>query len=227
MTRKTFDLSLQRLQDDVLVLGEMVETALQQSVAYLKRQDVQAAKRLIAEDRIIDEKRYALEAEALMLIATQQPMARDMRTLAGVLFIVNELERIGDYAKGIARITVRIGREPFVKPLIDIPRMEKVSHEMLHAALQAFIHREIDAAYAVIGRDDEVDSLYEQVYRELLTFVIQDVHIMQQANHLLFAAHNLERTADRATNICERVIYCVTGELLDTGWEDNGLSSLS
>lgn len=227
MTRITFDQQLQQLEDDIVVLGNLVETALKRSVVYLKAHDSVAAQGLIAEDRLIDEKRYAIEAEALTLIATQQPMAVDMRTLAALLFIANELERIGDYAKGIGRITLRIGQEPFLKPLIDIPRMEILCREMLHSSLLAFIRRDVDAAHLVIKRDDEVDALYEVVYSELMSFVIKDVGIMQQANLLLFVSHNLERAADRTTNICERVIYSVTGELLDTGWDENGVSALS
>lgn len=221
MSCKTFDQSLQRLQNDVLVLGSMVQAALQEAVAILKRQDTDAARRLIANDRFIDEKRYAIEAEALMLIATQQPMAVDVRILAAVLFIVNELERIGDYAKGIARITIRIGNDPFIKPLIDIPRMEALARDMLQRSLQAFIQSDIDVVRSIIADDDRVDQLYEQVYRELMIIVLQDAGTMRQANFLLWAAHNLERAADRVTNICERVIYCVTGELIDTGWEED------
>jgi phosphate transport system protein len=227
MIRKTFEQSLQRLSNDVLVLGSMVETALQQSVLCLQRQDLDGARIVIAEDRLIDEKRFAIESDTLSLIATQQPMAGDMRILAAVLIIVNELERVGDYAKGIGRIAVRIGHEPPITSLINISRMHKICREMLHTSLQAFIHQDIEAVTSIIKLDDEVDSLYEQMYRELLVLIIQDPLIMQQANHLLFVAHNLERAADRATNICERVIYCVTGELMDTGWKGHSSTASS
>ncbi|RME80131.1 MAG: phosphate transport system regulatory protein PhoU [Caldilineae bacterium] len=226
MARKTFDQRLSRLQDDILLLGDRVEKALALSVQYLKERDSHGARRLIAEDRDIDETRYQIEAAALMLIATQQPMASDMRLLAAVLFIANELERIGDYAKGICRIILRIGDQPLLKPLIDIPRMEAETRKMLHASLQAFVARDVEQARAITTWDDEVDALYEQVYRELITKVLAEPSGIEQANLLLWAAHNLERAADRVTNICERVIYCVTGEFIDTGWEDEGVSAL-
>ena len=175
---------------------------------------------LIENDRIVDEKRYAIEAATLTLIATQQPMAGDMRALAAALFIANELERIGDYAKGIARQRPhRSG--PLMKPLVDIPRMAAKGQEMLRRALEAFAQRDGDLARAIIPEDDTVDALYDQVYAELMTLVFEDMSKIRQANLLLMAAHNLERAADRATNICERVIYVVTGLLLDTGWEDD------
>lgn len=221
MLRTAFDHDLNKLQNDILVLGNRVEEALAAAVEALKRRDFDASERLIAADREIDVMRYQIEADTLTVIALQQPTAGDVRTLAAILFISNELERIGDYAKGIARTNIRIGEEALIKPLIDIPRMAEYAQRMVHGSLQAFVSRNVDLANAVIAEDDAVDSLYDQVYRELLTLVMEDVQRMKQANMLLMAAHNLERAADRATNICERVIYCVTGELLDTGWEED------
>ncbi len=215
MIRKAFEQDLQRLQEEVLVLGSMVEEALTASVDSLKRRDMEASRRIIANDRQINEKRFALEAQALTLIATQQPMASDLRTLAAVLEIVTELERMGDYAKGIAKINLMIGDEPLIKPLIDIPRMAEKARDMLHRALEAFIRRDVELAQAIPEEDDEVDALYNQVYRELMTFIMADPHTIEQANYLLWAAHNLERTADRVTNICERVIFTVTGEMIE------------
>lgn len=221
MLRKTFEQSLQQLQNDLLVLGTWVENALAQAVVVLKQQDTDGARALIAADRQIDVKRYDIEARALMLIATQQPMAGDMRSLAATLFIANELERIGDYAKGIARITIRIGSAPLIKPLIDIPRMSVIGVDILHRSLQAFVYRDAVEARRIINSDDDVDALYAQVYRELITLVLAKPADIEQANLLLWAAHNLERAADRVTNICERVIYSVTGELIETGWNED------
>lgn len=221
MIRTSFDNDLQQLQDDLLALSDMVEEALANSVEMLRTRDVQGSRNLINHDRVIDDLRYKIEADALTLIVTQQPMAGDMRLLAAVLFISNELERIGDYAKGVSRVNRRIGGEPLMKPLIDIPEMADCAREMLHGSMDAFVQRDVEIARSVIAKDDRVDALYDQVYAELMTLIMQDTSKIRQANLLLMAAHHLERAADRATNICERVIYCVTGQLVDTGWEDD------
>jgi phosphate transport system protein len=213
MPRETFARELQRLEDDVLLLGSMVEQAISESVEILKRRDLEGARRLIAGDRAINEKRFAIEADCLVLIATQQPMASDLRTLAAVLEIATELERIGDYAKGIARINVMMGEQPLLKPLIDVPRMAAKVRDMLHRALDAFVRRDVALARAIPTEDHEVDDLYNQVYRELLTYMMADPRTIDRATHLLWVAHNLERAADRVTNICERVIFTVTGEM--------------
>ena len=224
--RETFDRELQRLQDEILALGSMVENALTESVEVLKRRDSEGSQRLIAQDRLINERRFAIEADALILIATQQPMARDVRTLAAVLELSTELERIGDYAKGIARINLMMGEGPLIKPLIDIPRMAEKARSMLHRALDAFVRRDVDLARAIPAEDDEVDALYNQVYRELMTFIMSDPRNIDQANYLLWVAHNLERAADRVTNICERVVFTVTGEMMEMDVEDKGLESI-
>ena len=227
MPRQTFDQELQRLQDDVLVLGNMVENALIDSVQHLKERDFEGSRRLIAEDRRINERRFALEDRVLALIATQQPMARDLRTLAAVLEIITELERIGDYAKGIARINLMIGEQPLIKPLLDIPLMAEKARHMLHRALEAFVQRDVELARAIPADDDQVDNLYNQVYRELLTLIMSDPSSIEQANYLLWAAHNLERTADRVINLCERVVFTVTGEMAELGTDDTGIESIS
>ncbi len=226
MPRETFDRELQRLQDEILALGSMVEDALTESVETLKRRDFEGSRRLIAQDRLINEKRFAIEADALVLIATQQPMASDLRILASILVIATELERIGDYAKGIARINLMIGEGPLIKPLIDIPRMAEKARAMLHRALDAFIRQDVALARAIPAEDDEVDALFNQVYRELMTFIMADPRNIDQANHLLWAAHNLERAADRVTNICERVIFTVTGKMAEMDVEGSGLESV-
>lgn len=222
MLRQTFERDLRRLQDEVLALGNMVERALAESVEALKRRDLVAARRIIADDSKINAKRFTIEGEVLVLIATQQPMASDLRVLAAILETVTELERIGDYAKGISRISEMIGDAPLLKPLVDVPRMSAKALDMLHRALDAFVRQDVEAARAIPKEDDEVDALYNQVYRELLTYIIEDPSRMEQANQLLWVAHNLERAADRVTNICERVVFMVTGTMaeLDTHFDN-------
>jgi phosphate transport system protein len=227
MTRRTFDQDLYRLQDGVLALGSMVEEALVQSIETLKQRDLIGSRRLIAGDRAINERRYAIEEDTITLIATQQPMAGDMRLLAAILEIVTELERMGDYAKGIARINLMIGQESLVKPLIDLPAMARKARDMLHAALMAFVQRDVQAARSIPLGDDEVNALYNQVYRELICLILEDPQVIEQANHLMWAAHNLERTADRVINLCERVVYAVTGELTELGTDESRIESVA
>jgi phosphate transport system protein len=222
MPRETFARELRQLQDNVLALGSMVEEALVAAVEILQRRDLEGARRLIWADRAINEKRFAIEADCLVLIATQQPAGGDVRTLAAVLEIVTELERIGDYAKGIARICLMMGLEPPVKPLVDIPGMAAKGRDMLHRALQAFVQRDAALARAIPAEDSEVDALYNQVYRELLDVIIADPRTIDRATHLLWVAHNLERAADRVTNICERVVFTVTGEMTELDVKDGG-----
>lgn len=214
-TRKTFDRELQWLTDEMLALGSMVENALIEAVEYLKQRDFAGSRRIIAQDRVINRKRFAIEEQVLVLIATRQPMARDLRVLAAILEIAGELERIGDYAKGIGKINLLIGDQRLLKPLIDVPLMAEKTRSMLHRALDAFVRRDVALARAIPLEDDLVDALYEQVYRELLTYIMADPSTIEQANYLLWAAHNLERAADRVTNLCERVVFTVTGELTE------------
>jgi len=229
MPRETFERELHGLEDDVLVLGSMVEKAVLSSVDVLKRQDLASAKALIAADRVINEKRFAIESDSLALIATQQPLAGDLRSLAAILEIATELERIGDYGKGIARITLMIGEQPLIKPLVDIPRMAEKGQDMLHRALDAFVRRDVALARAIPKEDAEVDALYNQVYRELLTYILQDPRTIDQATHLLWVAHNLERAADRVSNICERVVFTATGEMseMDSDGEAGGMEGIA
>ena len=215
MLRKTFETEIQQVKDDVLMLGSMVEQALIKSVESLKKRDAKASEKIIADDLEINKKRFDIESKLMVLIATQQPMAHDLRLLASCMEIISELERMGDYAKGIANINIRMGDAPLLKPLIDIPRMAQLGVDMLHHALTAFVNEDVEAAQSIPVRDDEVDALYNQVYRELMTFVIQDAKTMERANWLLWVAHNLERVADRVTNICERTVFIVTGEMTE------------
>jgi len=226
MPRESFARELQRLQDELLVLGSMVEQAIIDSVAQLKRRDREGSRRLIQGDELVNRKRFAIESDCLVLIATQQPMAGDLRVIAAVLEIATELERIGDYAKGIARINLMIGDEPLVKPLIDVPIMADIARDMLHRALDAFVRQDAAAARAIPADDARVDTLYNQVYRELLDIIIADPRTIDGATHLLWVAHNLERTADRVTNICERVIFTVTGEMTELDVDEPGISGI-
>jgi phosphate transport system protein len=213
MPRERFEHELQRLQNSVLALGHMAEQALKDSVEALRVQDLEEAGRIIDGDRIINERRFALENEVITLIATQQPMAGDLRFLAEVLELVTEMERIADYAKGIAHIAVMIGKEPLIKPLEDIPRMAIKACDMLHRALDAFIRRDVDLARAIPPEDVEVDALYDKIYRELIGYIAKDPKNTDQATRLTWVAHNLERVADRVGNICERVVFSVTGNI--------------
>ena len=213
MIRKTFEHEIQQVKDEVLLLGSMVEHAIITSVEVLKKRDIKGAEKIIADDREINKKRFAIENQLMILIATQQPMAHDLRLLASILEIISELERMGDYAKGIANINVRMGGETLLKPLIDIPRMAQIGTSMLHRSLTAFINEDVETAKAIPIEDDEVDALYNQIYHELMLIIIQDPKSIERANWLLWVAHNLERVADRVTNICERTIFIATGEM--------------
>jgi len=215
MPRQNFERDLKRLQDELLVLGSMVAGYIADSVQALKRRDLDASQRLIEWDQQVNEKRFAIEHNALSLIATQQPMASDLRILAAVLEIITDLERIGDYAKGIAKINLMIGEEPLIKPLVDLPRMAEKALDMLQRALQAFVQQDLDLARAIPKEDDVVDELYNRVYRDLLDLIIKDTRVIDQSTYLLWAAHNLERTADRVVNICERVVFTVTGQMVE------------
>ena len=226
MPRETFERELQDLQDEVLVLGSMVEKAIEESVDALKRQDLETAQRLVAEDRLINKKRFEIESETLIIIATQQPMASDLRTLAAILELATELERIGDYGKGIARITIMMGGQPLVKPLVDIPKMAEKACSMLHRSLDAFVRRDVALARAIPLEDDEVDKLYNDIYHELITIIVHDPSIIDQATRLLWVAHNLERAGDRVSNICERVIFTVTGEMMEMDMKEQNMSGV-
>jgi phosphate transport system protein len=215
MLRKTFEHEIQQVKDDVLLLGSMVEQAILNTVEALKKRDLKASQQILEADKLINQKRFDIEHKLMILIATQQPMAHDLRLLASCMEIISELERMGDYAKGIANINIRMGDAPLLKPLIDIPRMAQKDVDMLHRALTAFVNEDVETAQQIPVEDDEVDALYNQIYRELMTFVISDPTTMERANWLLWVAHNLERVADRVTNICERTMFIVTGQMTE------------
>jgi phosphate transport system protein len=212
MPRRLFEQHLRELQDHVLAMGSMVETALYRSMDALKNRDLTLARQVIADDQLIDHKRYEIEEQCIDLILTQQPMASDLRIVIAVLNIIVDLERIGDHAEGIGKITIMIGDEPPLKPLIDLPRMAELAGSMLRRTLEAFIHHDDATAQKICQEDDVIDNLYDQVFRELLTFMAEDSKTITRATRLIWVAHNLERSADRVTNIAERIIYVVTGQ---------------
>ena len=213
MLRADLDRQLNQLQQEVVSLAGVVEKAVVRSVEALKERDLEESRQIVQEDDYIDRKRYEIEDRCIDLIATQQPMARDLRAIVTLLHVSVELERMGDYAEGIGKISLMIGDEPTLKPLIDIPRMAEKSTGMLRDSIDALVSRDVVKANQVRQDDDEVDALYDQVYRELLLFMLQDPKTIQRATYLLWAAHDLERIADRATNIAKRVRYMVTGQL--------------
>ena len=213
MPRASFERHLRELQDEVLVLGSMADKAIARSMEALKKRDLELARQVIADDLKINQKRFDTEGKCIELIVTQQPVASDLRVIVAVLNIIIDLERIADHAGGIAKITLMIGDEPPLKPLVDLPRMAEKARDMLYRSLDAFISRDIEAAKQISTEDDEVDNLYDQVFRELLTFMMEDPRTITRATHLIWVAHNLERTADRVTNICERVVFTATGKM--------------
>jgi len=213
MPRESYQRNLRELQDEVLVMGSMIEKALERSMQALKGRDLDLAKMVLAEDKNVNRKRFEIEEKALDIITCQAPMASDLRILLAILFIVTDLERMGDHAAGNAKIALMIGDEPPLKPLIDLPRMNEKTIDMLHRSLNAFIIHDAEAARKIVPEDDEIDNLYDQVFRELLTFMMEDPRTITRATRLMWVGHNLERTGDRVTNICERVVFMVTGKM--------------
>lgn len=209
--RGTLDRELARLRDELLRLGSLVDSAIERALRALQTRDLTLARQVIQDDQAINDLRYKIEEDCLALIATQQPTAVDLRTTVAILNIIIDLERMADHATGIAQIVIRMGTEPLLKPLIDIPRMAQIDREMLRRSLDAFIARDPDLAREVAQRDDEVDHLYNQIFRELLTFMLEDPKTITRATYLLWIAHNLERIGDRVTNISERVVFMTTG----------------
>ena len=211
--RGLFDRQLRELRDNILYLSSMVQDAIEQAVKALKDQDADLARQVVSGDETINAKRYEIEEQCVTLIATQQPAAGDLRAIIAAHHIATELERMGDYASGTAEIAVRLAGQPYIKPLIDIPRMAEIDQEMIRASLEAYLSQDPDLAFETAKRDEDIDRLYDQIYRELLTYMLEDPRNITQATHLLWVSHNLERIADRVTNICERVIFMATGEL--------------
>ena len=213
--RSALDREENRIKDDILRMGSMVETAIERAVTALKQRDGALAQQIIDEDKFINKMRFQIEEECLTVIATQQPAASDLRATIAATHVAVELERMADHATGIATITLRMLDQPLLKPLIDIPLMANIAREMIRGALDAFIRHDAEMARQIAARDDEVDEMYQQVFRELLTYMLEDPKNISRATYLLWVAHNLERIADRATNLCERAIFISTGQLGD------------
>jgi phosphate transport system protein len=220
-TRETLDNKIQELNDSILELGSIVEQAVLGCVDALVERDLDSARTLYHQDKQINEKRYEIERKALITVATQQPMATDLRRLSSIIDIAGELERIGDYAKGIARIAMRLGGQAPLKKLVDIPKMAQITADMLHRALAAFVEMDEEAGRAIPLEDDQIDVLYNIVYQDLLERMISDRNNIDRATFHLWVAHNLERAADRVTNICERTIFTITGELIEFDRSDD------
>jgi phosphate transport system protein len=212
-TRGTLERELEHIRSNILRMGSQVESAIERSIEALKNRDTQLAQQIINDDEEINKLRFTIEEQCLELIATQQPAATDLRVVIAATHIAVELERMADHAEGTATLVKRLSDEPLLKPLIDLPIMEQIAREMIHAALDAFIAHDAQAARKVAQRDDEIDALYQQVFRELLTYMLEDPRTISRATYLLWVAHNLERIGDRVTNVCERVIFMTTGEL--------------
>jgi phosphate transport system protein len=225
MPRQTLDREIHQLQDEVLLLGSMVEQAMLNSIDALKQRDKESARRIYKDDERINEKRYAIENRVLILFATQQPIAHDLRLLAAILEVITELERMGDYAKGIAKIAMIISDDDTPIPAREISRMGDLAVGMLHRALSAFIAEDVNMATRIPKEDDQIDELYNQIYRRNITAMIANPDIIDHSNYMMWVVHNIERMADRVINICERTIFIATGELIeiddsDDEWDD-------
>jgi phosphate transport system protein len=215
IVRHALERELVKLRCKVLSMGSMVESAIAASIVALKGQNSDLAQEIIAGDSCINALRYEIEERCLELIATQQPAAGDLRAIIAATHLAVELERMGDYVKGIAEIVNRTLDQPLLKPLIDLPLMARIASEMIHGALDAYATCDAEAARQVAVRDEEIDGLWQQVFRELLTYMLADPRTVTRATYLLWVAHNLERIGDRATNLCERVIFMTTGNLVE------------
>jgi len=213
-TRVAYEQEIQHLRDNVVTLASMVDKAIARAIDALKTQDVQLAREVRSGDKEINAFRWQAEEHALVVIATQGPMAGDLRLIAAALQIYTDLERMGDHAAGVAKIVIQTADEPLLKPLVDIPRMADVARSMLKDAITSFIELDEEKAREVAIRDDDIDLLYDQIYRELLTYMMADPETINRATRLLWAAHNLERIGDRVTNICERVAFMTSGEFV-------------
>lgn len=221
MPRDSMDRQLHHLEDEVLLLGSMVEQAIINAVETLRRRDLSAAQKIYDADRLINEKRFAIENNILIIIATQQPMAKDLRMLTALLEVITELERMGDYAKGIAKVVIRLGDSEIPVPIREITQMAELAVSMLHRALGAFIAENPSIAVTIPKEDDAVDGLYNRIYNNLVSSMIANPEVIDHANLLMWVAHNLERMADRVTNICERTVFITTGELFELDQTDD------
>jgi len=220
-TRETLDIKIRELNDAIIELASNVEQAILGSVSALADRDIATAKVIYEADKSINEKRFEIERQALIIVATQQPMATDLRRLSSVIDIAGELERIGDYAKGIARIAMRLGDQTPLRQLVHIPRMAEITADMLHRAIGAFVSLNEEEGLAIPKEDDQIDVLYNLVYQELLELMIADRENIDKATFHIWVAHNLERAADRVTNICERTVFTTSGKLIEFDHSDD------
>ena len=215
MARELFERKIKQIQDEILLLGSMVEQATLDSATAFKNRDIAASKTLVEDDQAINDKRFAIENAILILMATQQPLAHDLRVLASMLIVTNELERMGDYAKGIAHNTIRLGNKEIPAPVRDIEKMAELGVSMLHNHLSAFIKEDPKCAVSLPAQDDEVDALFNKCYRSIVNGMVANPAIIDDSSLLLWIVHNLERFADRVVNICERTVFIKTGEMLE------------
>lgn len=213
-TRQTYDSELAALRQQIMQMGLQVSKAIDDAVRALAEQDVALAKQVMAGDDLIDAMEVEIEDHCMVLIARQQPIARDLRVIGTGLKLTTDLERIGDHAFDIAKIALKISGEPLIKPLVDIPRMAVMSRKMLANALEAYNTLDVGLAEQVCEADEEVDNVYDQIFRELLTYMMENPKTITQATQLIFVARYLERVADHATNIAEWMIYLATGQRL-------------
>ena len=220
-TRETLDTKINELNDSIIELGNIVQKAILGSVTALEDRDLPEAKIIYEGDKLINEKRYEIERRALIVVATQQPMATDLRRLSSIIDIAGELERIGDYAKGIARIAMRLGDQAPLRQLVHIPIMAQLTADMLLRAIRAFAEMDEETGMAIPKEDDQIDVLYNLVYQELLELMISDRENIDRATFHLWVAHNLERAADRVTNICERTVFTTSGNLTEFDRSDD------
>lgn len=216
MAREQFDRELHTLRDRLIALASEVQENVVDATRALKEQEEATSRRIIAGDEEINQEQISIEQDCLTLIARQQPTAGDLRFIAAVMAISNELERMNDYAKGIAKINLLIGQEPQLDPANALLPMAEKAADMLGRSLRAFLDRDVESAHAIYSEDDVIDQMYNDIYRRLVNLIVADAKVMDQATHLLWAAHNLERTADRVSNICERVVFMATGELVES-----------
>ena len=224
MARDIYDRKIQQIKDEILLLGSMVEQATLDSVVAFKHKDLEAARIIIEEDQAINDKRFAIENAIMILFATQQPLAHDLRLLSAILLVSNELERMGDYAKGIANNTIRLVKADIPIPIRDIEKMAELGVNMLHRALSAFVNENMELAIKIPEEDDLVDELFNKSYRAIVNAMIANPATIDDASFLLWVVHNLERFADRTVNICERTIFIISGELLEMDKTDHELS---
>ena len=220
MTREVLNQHIRQIKDEVLLLGSVIEEAILRSIDALKQRDIEASHHIIEDDILINDKRFAIENAIIILIATQQPMAHDLRLLAAILEVDSELERMGDYAKGIAKTVIHLSDAEVAIPMREIESMAEKAINMLHLALGTFITENAAQAYQIPKLDDEVDALYVKGYRLVVSAMIANPSTIDHGNYLIWVLHNLERLADRAINICERTVFIATGELLELATND-------